>query len=508
MNCTQCGSPIQDGFAFCTTCGAPAPVAEPEASSHASAFCTQCGAPLSAGSGFCTQCGAAVAAAKPEPTVQPEPASVPVPEPEPQPEPQDDLQAQLEAAMKAKADEDATVDADAPTTVIPKQDAQQPAVSSGYNGANDSVFSQGGTAQMPPNDPFAPKPAAGASFCTSCGAEIPAGMAFCINCGASVGGGVQPSVAAGNYNAGNGAVYNASQPVEKKKGKGGLIAGIIVIVLLVAAIAGVCIKMFACNDTQSTQDETAIEQSDATTKVSISSFDTSGFPSSVRVAFQVMDEDGATVKDLSVQDFSIVESDSSGSTYNTTISSCTLDDMDIYWITYETAYTTANSTHKVKLTCTAKDGAEATSSYTAPVSSTSSTSTTNDPYTQTTVDISCQKTDASGGGYATGTVTRSGTDSSGAMCVLPDSATHKYTASELSGLSSASLAIARNEIYARHGYNFKNQGLHDYFATYFKGYSGTVNDQGNISLNATEQANAELILEIENGDAFTTLKTE
>lgn len=59
--CANCGAQLTGG-AFCSTCGAPAPVeekAEPAANT-----CTACGAALAEGSAFCTSCGAPVTAAR------------------------------------------------------------------------------------------------------------------------------------------------------------------------------------------------------------------------------------------------------------------------------------------------------------------------------------------------------------------------------------------------------------------------------------------------------------
>lgn len=74
-----------------------------------------------------------------------------------------------------------------------------------------------------------------------------------------------------------------------------------------------------------------------------------------------------------------------------------------------------------------------------------------------TVTLSVQSKSA---GTLTGTVRR---DSNG--YVLSDSSSHLYTASEITSLnlSAAELVVARNEIFARHGYDFNNAGLQSYF---------------------------------------------
>jgi outer membrane protein OmpA-like peptidoglycan-associated protein len=55
--CVNCGSPLAEGQAFCTKCGAR----RPESSRvDATSACTGCGAPLGAGAKFCEKCGTAV----------------------------------------------------------------------------------------------------------------------------------------------------------------------------------------------------------------------------------------------------------------------------------------------------------------------------------------------------------------------------------------------------------------------------------------------------------------
>ncbi|MEK1829325.1 YARHG domain-containing protein [Priestia megaterium] len=47
--------------------------------------------------------------------------------------------------------------------------------------------------------------------------------------------------------------------------------------------------------------------------------------------------------------------------------------------------------------------------------------------------------------------------------ILPDSDSYKLSYSDISSLSSSELRLARNEIYARHGYVFKSKDLQAYF---------------------------------------------
>ena len=84
--------------------------------------------------------------------------------------------------------------------------------------------------------------------------------------------------------------------------------------------------------------------------------------------------------------------------------------------------------------------------------------------------------------------------------ILPDSATHAYSRAELDGLSTYDLYLARNEIYARYGRQFKNSDLQSYFNSK-NWYRGTVApaDFNDNWLNETERANVALIREIEEG---------
>jgi hypothetical protein len=50
--------------------------------------------------------------------------------------------------------------------------------------------------------------------------------------------------------------------------------------------------------------------------------------------------------------------------------------------------------------------------------------------------------------------------------ILPDSSSRDLTPGEIAGLTAAQLRIARNEIYARHGYIFESPDLRDHFAAF------------------------------------------
>ncbi len=80
--------------------------------------------------------------------------------------------------------------------------------------------------------------------------------------------------------------------------------------------------------------------------------------------------------------------------------------------------------------------------------------------------------------------------------LLPDAASRNYTEDELSDMDAHTLYLARNEIYARHGYIFNNQDLKDYFAgkSWYMAITTVVPD---TDFNEYEKANLELILSLE-----------
>ena len=77
--------------------------------------------------------------------------------------------------------------------------------------------------------------------------------------------------------------------------------------------------------------------------------------------------------------------------------------------------------------------------------------------------------------------------------LLPDSSSRLIQPSELAGLSAADLRIARNEIYARHGYVFHAADLRDHFA-HFAWYAPT---QPTVTLTPVEQRNVGLFAQQE-----------
>ena len=86
----------------------------------------------------------------------------------------------------------------------------------------------------------------------------------------------------------------------------------------------------------------------------------------------------------------------------------------------------------------------------------------------------------------------------GGTYILPDSNSRMLSESELEGLGERELMLARNEIFARHGFIFTTQWIQGYFLT--QGwYRGTTpaNQFDSSVFNSYERANIDLILRVE-----------
>ena len=87
--------------------------------------------------------------------------------------------------------------------------------------------------------------------------------------------------------------------------------------------------------------------------------------------------------------------------------------------------------------------------------------------------------------------------------ILADSNSRYISTSDLEGLTKEELSYARNEIYARHGRRFKDEGLQSYFDSK-DWYEGTISpdDFRESMLNDYEIKNAETILSYEKSKGY------
>lgn len=94
---------------------------------------------------------------------------------------------------------------------------------------------------------------------------------------------------------------------------------------------------------------------------------------------------------------------------------------------------------------------------------------------------------------------KAATDSS---YLLPESDSRYYTYEELNALDDASLQLAINEIYARHGRIFESESIREYFEnkTWYNGTIAPEDFDGNEGayFNSCESANRELLVQIRN----------
>lgn len=113
---------------------------------------------------------------------------------------------------------------------------------------------------------------------------------------------------------------------------------------------------------------------------------------------------------------------------------------------------------------------------------------------------------AGSGSTETGSISASDKDSSESTAstgtssdyILPNSNTEYLKESDISGMSENQLMLARNEIYARHGYIFNTQSIADYFAGKSWYNPSVPSDQWTEDmLNDCEKANIELIVKVE-----------
>lgn len=77
--------------------------------------------------------------------------------------------------------------------------------------------------------------------------------------------------------------------------------------------------------------------------------------------------------------------------------------------------------------------------------------------------------------------------------IIPDSSTGKVSADELKDLSTYELAIARNEIYARHGYIFVSDEWKDFFVN----EDWYIPTSYSVKLNSIEEYNVAMIIKEE-----------
>ena len=340
-------------------------------------------------------------------------------------------------------------------------------------------------------------------FCTRCGAKVDDGMKFCTSCGAPMGAAdeavssapvpaptatvqmprVAPSVGAGST-APSSAPLPPSIPQDdilyqapKKARKGVSVVAVVAACIVVFVLAGVgvwfgmgLLNGGAAEDADETVEDVTPAPDDAKTdddgpsRTSLTLTSTALVTSSYPQVSVDMDVEGASADELATltaADFTVEETTPDGGEREAQVSRVSVsDEGDSLRIVYESDLGGGiTRTARISLDEMSGFSGSASVSFTAPT-----------------------EDDEEDGDY-----------------VLSDSATHRYSTSELEDLSNWELYIARNEIYARHGRRFQNDDLQSYFDGqdwYEPRYSPQEFD-ANVTLSDVELANAETIRSLE-----------
>ncbi len=257
----------------------------------------------------------------------------------------------------------------------------------------------------------------------------------------------------------------------------GVTFALIMVIVIVAAIIGFAIalnRIFETADAQARGDAdvtsastTVIDSSLTRLEMRIIALSDTDFPS-VSVDFALARDDGDDLPALDADDFTLTERDADGAEEAVTIDRVTFDEQTgTGAITYTAPEDALGSERTLSVALSEESGyrGSASCTYTAPSSaSTNAVSTNETEY------------------------------------ILPDSATHLYSTSELAGYTADELFIARNEIFARHGRMFGNSYLQEYFEScswYEPLYEAEEFDAMESPLNDIEVANVNTILSVE-----------
>ena len=268
------------------------------------------------------------------------------------------------------------------------------------------------------------------------------------------------------------------QQPRKKRGVSIAIVAVVCVVVAVLAGAGVWVGMGLLSGTDASTPDPAGEQAASGDAVSldleISSLDIASYPE-VTLDISVDGAEADALSGLAADDFSIEENTPDGGSQEVAADSIAVDDDGEHVRLVYTSDLGSGITRTTKISLADGSGftGSASANFTAPTDDAS-----DDDATEADDDSGA----ASKGDY-----------------MLPDSASRRYSTSELEKLSDWELYIARNEIYARHGRRFQNQDLQSYFNGkdwYTPRYSPEEFD-ANVTLSDTELANAEAIRSIE-----------
>lgn len=311
-------------------------------------------------------------------------------------------------------------------------------------------------------------------FCPNCGKEIQDSSVFCPECGTRIDGATEKIAGA--------STAGAAQP---RSGHG--IPAAVVALVAVVAIVAVAVGAGVIPNLARFSDGPAVQQ-DAEAlgelSVQVTGSDVSSCPSIV-VTISVVDGAGDPATGLAAGDFSISEKGGDGSSAAATVRDLVSNGGGVYQLVFQSGIP-AGSTAPRSVTIAAA-GADHTWD---------AVGFTYNPPAQK--DDSAQPSDAAQTKVVVVQPVVEHLDA--ADYILPNSDKVYYSRSDFAGLSDWELYVARNEIYARYGREFKNDDLARYFARkswYVPRYTPEEFDSMASPLNSYEKNNVDELLSYE-----------
>ena len=311
-------------------------------------------------------------------------------------------------------------------------------------------------------------------FCPNCGKEIQDSSVFCPECGTRIDGATKKIAGA--------STAGAAQP---RPGHG--VPAVVVALVAIVAIVAIAVGAGVIPNLAQSSGGAAVQQ-DAEAlgelTVQVTGSDVSSCPSIV-VTISVVDGAGDPATGLAVSDFAISEKGGDGSSATATIRDLVSNGGGVYQLVFQSGIP-AGSTAPRSVTIAAA-GADHTWD---------AVGFTYNPPAQK--DDSAQSSDA---GQTKVVVIHPVVEHlDAADYILPNSDKVYYSRSDFAGLSDWELYVARNEIYARYGREFKNDDLARYFARkswYVPRYTPEEFDSMASPLNAYEKHNVDELLSYE-----------
>lgn len=311
-------------------------------------------------------------------------------------------------------------------------------------------------------------------FCPNCGKEIQDSSVFCPECGTRIDGATEKIAGA--------STAGAAQPRSGHGIPAAVVALVAVVAIVIVAVgAGVIPNLARSSDGPAVQqDAEALGE----LTVQVTGSDVSSCPSIV-VTISVVDGAGDPASGLAAGDFSISEKSGDGSSAAATVRDLVSNGGGVYQLVFQSGIP-AGSTAPRSVTIAAA-GADHTwdavgFTYNPPAQKDDSAQSSDATQTKVVViQPVVEHLDA-------------------ADYILPNSDKVYYSRSDFAGLSDWELYVARNEIYARYGREFKNDDLARYFARkswYVPRYTAEEFDSMPSPLNSYEKHNVDELLSYE-----------